>query len=68
MSPRLKRALWCRWFHRYRMPKPQPSPVTSSVPGQPGALRFTAGPGRDFCDACEHHDYATRAARRWLTS
>lgn len=68
MNAALKRALWCRWFHRYRMPRTQAAPVTSSIPGQPGALRLTAEPSRSLCDACEHHDYASRAARRWLTS
>jgi hypothetical protein len=61
----VKRALWCRWFHRWRMRRHVPDPVVSSVPGQPGALAMTAGPHRNFCGACEDHPYASRAARRW---
>lgn len=67
MSPRLKRALWCRWFHRWRMARRPVSSVTSSIPGQPGALRLTAGPHRTSCDACDGHNYG-RAYQKWLAS
>ena len=66
MSGALKRVLWCRWFHRYRMPRRPSVPVTSSVPGGTGVLRMTAGPRRACCGACRDTDYASRAARRWL--
>jgi hypothetical protein len=62
----LKRALWCRWFHRYRWRRGEkPASVTSSAGGQ--SLRFSAGPGRSCCDACAGHNYG-RAYRRWLAS
>ena len=65
-SPRLKRALWCRWFHRWHWPRGgKPPSVTSAIGGQ--ALRLSAGPGRSCCDACRDFDYG-RALRRWLAS
>ena len=43
--------------------------VTSTVPGSPGALRLSAGPGRTYCDACADRDnYGGRAYRRWCAS
>ncbi len=66
-GPRLKRALWCRWFHRYRMPRRPAPAVVSSVPGNSGALRLSAGPHRNCCDACDDFGYG-RAYRKWLAS
>jgi hypothetical protein len=68
MNPRLKRALWCRWFHRWRMDRRPAPPVTSTYPGAGASLRMTAGPHRSFCDACEDVNYYSRAARRWEAS
>ena len=67
MNAALKRALWCRWFHRWRMPRRPAPAVTSSVPGSSGALRLSAGPARTSCDACHDTDYG-RAMRKWLAS
>ena len=68
VSIALKRALWCRWFHRWRMPRRAAAPVVSRDPsGQ--ALRLTAGPRRSLCGACEgRDDYGGRAYRRWCAS
>jgi hypothetical protein len=67
VNPRLKRALWCRWFHRWRWPSGgKPSSVTSAIGGQ--ALVLTAGPGRTCCDACRDTEPMTRAYRQWLAS
>jgi hypothetical protein len=65
VNPALKRALWCRWFHRWR--RSRPSSVTSRDPSAGASLTLTAGFGRDFCRACENTDYG-RAYRRWLAS
>jgi hypothetical protein len=66
MNPRVKRALWCRWFHRWHWPRGEhPASVTSAAGGQ--ALRLSAGPARTFCDACEDTGYG-RAYQKWLAS
>ena len=68
MRARIKRALWCRWFHRAHMPRKVQSRDFHPLSGVAGAsLRMTAGPGRTFCWACENESsaYASRAARRW---
>ena len=67
MNPRLKRALWCRWFHRWHMPRRPAAAVTSRDPAGSAALRLSAGPGRTYCDACDGFDYG-RAYQRWLAS
>ena len=63
----LKRALWCRWFRRWRMPRDPAPAVVSREPGGSASLRLSAGPSRNFCAACESYDYG-RCYRRWLTS
>ena len=35
MTGSLKRALWCRWFHRWHWPRGEkPSSVTSAIGGR----------------------------------
>ncbi len=64
----VKRALWCRWFHRYRWRHgKRPQAVVSTDPGTGQSLRMTAGPGRTLCDACADRDYG-RALKQWLAS
>ena len=49
MTPALKRALWCRWFHRWhRAPIPPPPPGTP-----PTAAIITSRFERRDCRACE---------------
>lgn len=68
MNPALKRALWCRWFHRWHMPR-RPESVTSADPSGSGAyLVLTGGPHRDFCDACADAAPRSRAYDRWCAS
>ena len=66
-SPRLKRALWCRWFHRWHMPRYPAPAVTSRDPAGSASFTLSAGPHRSCCDACLDFDYG-RAHRRWLAS
>ena len=69
VSAAVKRALWCRWFHRYRMPRrPEPPVLTPARDGGGGMLVMHAGPSRTCCDACEGREYESRAARRWSAS
>ena len=79
MNPALKRSLWCRWFHRYRMSCPVPEAVTTVSPDGREAIRMSAGPGRSCCFACsdaltdeERFAWelraATPAARAWFAS
>lgn len=65
----VKVALWCRWFHRWRWPK-APQRVVSTYPGAGRSLAMTAGPGRDYCWACEDEPKIemTRRYREWLAS
>jgi hypothetical protein len=67
VNPRLKRALWCRWFHRYRMPRHPAPAVTSRDPAGSASLTLSAGPSRTSCDACQDTSYG-RAMRKWLAS
>ena len=68
MTPALKRALWCRWFHRWHMPR-RPESVTSLDPdGSGAALVLTGGPHRNCCDACEDAAPRSRAYDRWCAS
>ena len=67
MNPAVKRALWCRWFHRWRMPRHIAPAVTSRDPAGSASLTLSAGPHRNCCDACDDFDYG-RAYRRWLAT
>ena len=60
MTPALKRALWCRWFHRWhRVPIPVPPPGTPST-----AAIITSCFERRDCTACEDAGYGRAYARR----
>ena len=61
----LKRALWCRWWHRYRWQRTGKT-TTARLDGL--ALVLTAGPHRNCCWACENHPPMSRAYRKWLAS
>ena len=64
MNLSLKRALWCRWFHRYhRAPIPDPPPGTP-----PHAAIITSRFVRRWCRACEDADYGSCAGRRKLAA
>jgi hypothetical protein len=69
VNPRLKRALWCRWFHRWHMPRHPAPPVVSRDPSESGqTLRLSAGPHRNCCDACTGEPFENRTYRKWLAS
>ncbi len=69
MAAMIKRALYCRWFHRWRMPRRVAAPVVSRDPSGSGqALVLSAGPHRNYCDACADTDYGSRAYKRWCAS
>jgi len=68
VSAAVKRALWCRWFHRFRMPRHPGPPVLTPGP-EGGMLVLHAGPHRASCGACHgREDYQSRAVRRWSAS
>ena len=63
MTPALKRALWCRWFHRWhRAPIPPPPPGTP-----PTAAIITSRFERRDCRACEDTDYGRAYGRRYAS-
>jgi hypothetical protein len=64
---RIKRALWCRWFHRWHMPRYPAPAVSGRDPAGSSSFTLSAGPHRSCCDACRDFDYG-RAHRRWLAS
>lgn len=68
MTPALKRALWCRWFHRYR--RHVHDRIISEDPSGSGVAFIIGGVsfGRTFCDACEDAPPRSRAYDRWCAS